>query len=75
MKVLVTYRSMSSSLGIIRNGETVDLPESEVKKILVTKPSALKILHDEAPKKPTPKRKAPARKPATKRETNAKSVK
>jgi len=75
MKVLVTYRSMSSSLGIIRNGETVDLPEAEVKKILVTKPSALKILPDDSPKKPAPKKKAPAKKPAAKKVSNAKSVK
>lgn len=66
MKVLVKHRSMSTSAGIVRNGDIVDLPEAEIKKILITKQQALEILPElplEAPepKKAAPKKKAPAK--------------
>ena len=66
MRVLVKHRSMSTSAGIVRNGDIVDLPEAEVKKILITKQQALEILPElplEAPepKKAAPKKKAPAK--------------
>ena len=66
MRVLVKHRSMSTSAGIVRNGDIVDLPEAEIKKILITKQQALEILPElplEAPepKKDAPKKKAPAK--------------
>ena len=66
MRVLVKHRSMSTSVGIVRNGDIIDLPEAEVKKILITKQQALEILPElplEAPepKKAAPKKKAPAK--------------
>ena len=66
MRVLVKHRSMSTSAGIVRNGDIVDLPEAEIKKILITKQHALEILPElplEAPepKKAAPKKKAPAK--------------
>lgn len=75
MRVLVRYRSMSTSLGLVRNGDIIDLPEAEVNKISVTKPQALEVLPELPLEKPAPKkpaaRKAPAKKKAT---SNAKSV-
>jgi len=44
MQILVKYRSMSTSLGLVRNGDIVDLPEDEVRKIMVTKPLSIEIL-------------------------------
>lgn len=44
MKVLVKYRSMSTSKGMVRNGDIIDLPGDEISKILVTKPTALEII-------------------------------
>ena len=38
MKVLVKDRSISTSQGIVRNGDEVELPDAEVKKIMVMKP-------------------------------------
>lgn len=63
MRVLVKYRSMSTSKGIVRNGDIIDLPEAEVKKILVTKSRALEALPELPLEKPEPK-KAPAKKRA-----------
>ena len=40
MKVLVKDRSISTSKGIFRNGDEVELPDAEVKKIMVMEPSA-----------------------------------
>ena len=42
MKVLVKDRSISTSQGIVRNGQEVDLPEAEVKKIMTIKPKPAK---------------------------------
>ena len=47
MKVLVKDRSISTSQGIFRNGDEVELPDAEVKKIMVMKPSAFEILKAE----------------------------
>jgi len=65
MRVLVKYRSMSTSVGLVRNGDIIDIPEAEYKKICVTKPLALEALPElpleaPAPKKPAAK-KAPAK--------------
>ena len=66
MRVLVKHRSMSTSVGIVRNGDIIALPEAAIKKISVTKQHALEILPElplEAPepKKAAPKKKAPAK--------------
>lgn len=65
MRVLVKYRSMSTSVGLVRNGDIIDIPEAEYNKICVTKPLALEALPElplEEPKlkKPAAK-KAPAK--------------
>ena len=44
MKVLVIDRSISTSKGIMRGGDKVDLPEAEVKEIMVMKPNAFEVL-------------------------------
>ena len=54
---------MATSLGLVKNGDIVDLPAAEVEKILVTKPRSMVILpEEEAPKKAPAKRKAKAKK-------------
>ena len=72
MRVLVKHRSMSTSVGIVRNGDIVDLPEAEVKKISVPKKHALEVLPEPKAEKPAPKKKAPAKK--KKATSNAKSI-
>ena len=67
MRVLVKYRSMSTSVGRVRNGDIIDIPEAEYNKICVTKPSALEALPElplEAPKKAAPKKPAAKKAPA-----------
>ena len=75
MRVLVKYRSMSTSAGRVRNGEIIDIPEAEYEKICVTKPMALEALPElpleepkpkAAPKKPTAKKAPVKRKRARK---------
>ena len=66
MRVLVKYRSMSTSLGLVRNGDIIDLPEEEIQKISVTKPRALEVLPELPLEKPAPKKAAP-KKPAAKK--------
>ena len=61
MKVLVKDRSISTSQGIFRNGDEVELPDAEVKKIMVMKPSAFEILKAETLK--------PAKKTTAKKES------
>jgi len=54
MRVLVKYRSMSTSVGRVRNGDIIDIPQAEYEKICVTKPMALEALPElplEEPKK------------------------
>lgn len=58
MKVLVMHRSLSTSQGIVRGGDEVDLPEAEVKKIMAMKPTAFEVLKaDPKPAKKTAKKK------------------
>ena len=64
MRVLVKYRSMSTSVGRVRNGDIIDIPEAEVKKILTTKPRALEILPELPQEKPAPKKPAAKKAPA-----------
>ena len=66
MKVLVKMRSMSTSQGMARNGDIVELPKAEVDKILAARPHTIEVLAEEvlaeeapkkAPKKTTAKKK------------------
>ena len=66
MRVLVKYRSMSTSVGRVRNGDIIDIPEAEYKKICVTKPLALEAL-PELPLEEPKKVQKVARKPAAKK--------
>jgi len=66
MRVLVTYRSMSTCVGRVRAGDIVDLPEEEVRRILTTKPRALEILPELPLEKPAPKKAPVKRKRARK---------
>ena len=50
MLVRAKIRSISTTQGFVRNGETVDLPEAEVRKIMVTRPDAFEILPQPAKK-------------------------
>ena len=59
MKIQVNLRSLSTSQGMIRNGDVVDLPEEEIRKIIAFRPHAVTVLEIET--KPT-KKKAPAEK-------------
>ena len=61
MKVLIKYRSMSTSAGRVRSGDIVDLPEEELKRISVTKPNAYEIIEEPAPVKKAAPKKAPAK--------------
>lgn len=61
MKVLVTYRSMSTSKGLVKNGDIVDLPADEIAKIRVMKPHALQDLPELDLPKAAPKKKTPAK--------------
>ena len=61
MKVLVKYRSLSTSVGSVRNGDIVDLTAEEVAKIRVMKPLALEELPELDLPKEAPKKKAPAK--------------
>ena len=65
MRVLVKYRSMSTSAGRVRNGEIIDIPEAEYEKICVTKPMALEALPELPLEEPKPK--AAPKKPAAKK--------
>ena len=61
MRVLVTYRSMSTCIGRVKAGDIIDLPEDEVRRILTTKPRALEILPELPLEKPALKKKAPVK--------------
>lgn len=50
MLVRAKIRSISTTKGFVRNGDTVDLPEAEVRKIMVTRPDAFEILPQPAKK-------------------------
>jgi len=61
MKVKVTARSISTSLGILRTEDVVDLPQDEVNKIMKMNPAAFEKM-PESPVFKTTKKKAPAKK-------------
>ena len=61
MKVKVTARSISTSLGILRLEDVVDLPQDEVNKIMKMNPAALEKM-PESPVFKSTKKKAPAKK-------------
>jgi hypothetical protein len=63
MRVLVKYRSMSTSVGRVKNGDIIDLSEKEIARISVTKPSALEILPELPVEAPQPKKAAPKKAP------------
>jgi len=44
MKILIKMRCMSTSKGFFRNGDIIELPDAEVKKILAGKPLAIEVL-------------------------------
>jgi hypothetical protein len=67
MRVLVKYRSMSTSLGLVRNGDIIDLQQDEVNKILLTKPLALEALPELPLEEPKKVQKAVPKKPAAKK--------
>ena len=52
---------MSTSLGLVRNGDIIDLPAAEVAKIRVMKPMALEELPELDLPKEAAKKKAPAK--------------
>ena len=71
MKIICKYRSMSTSIGMIKNGDIVDLPDEEIAKIAKMKPLAIEILPElpieapiAGPKKAPIKRKASVKKDA-----------
>ena len=59
MLVKIRIRSLSTSKGFVRNGDIVDLPENEVKRIMVLRPEAFEVVQqfksDNKPK-PAPKK-------------------
>lgn len=61
MKVKVTARSISTSLGILRLDDVVDLPQDEVNKIMKMNPAAFEKM-PETPVFKSAKKKAPAKK-------------
>lgn len=59
MRVEIKMRSLSTSKGIKKNGDIVELSAEEVQKIAAFRPMSIAILPDlevEAPKKAAPKR-------------------
>ena len=69
MRVKVKSRSMSTSIGFVRNEDVVDLPDAEVKKIMKMRPDAFEIIPVE--EKPVFKRSAPKKKATKKRARNS----
>ena len=62
MKVKVLMKSISTSAGLKRQDDIVDLPDAEVQKIMSMKPQAFEVIQEmPAMKKAAPK-KAPAKK-------------
>ena len=62
MKVKVTARSISTSLGILRLEDVVDLPQDEVNKIMKMNPAKAFEKMPETPVFKSAKKKAPAKK-------------
>lgn len=65
MKVMIKERCMSTSAGLLRQGDVAVLPDEEIKKVMKLKPNAFEIL----PAEPVFKKAAPAKK-AKKRARN-----
>lgn len=65
MKVLIKSRSMSTSQGMARNGDIVELPKAEVDKIMMIRPHTIEVLAEEAPKKAAAKKKRARNKDGT----------
>ena len=61
MKVLIKARSMSTSKGMARNGDIVELPDAEVNKVLAVRPHFIEVLAEQA------KEEKPTKKTATKK--------
>lgn len=74
MRVLVRYRSMSTTAGRVKNGDIVDLPVEEIARIQVTKPNALEILPELPLEKPAVKKAAPKKAPVKRRAKVAKPL-
>jgi len=74
MRVLVRYRSMSTTAGRVKNGDIVDLPVEEIARIQVTKPNALEILPELPLETPAPKKAAPKKAPVKRRAKVAKPL-
>lgn len=70
MRVEIKERAMSTSSGLKRRGDIVEMTAEEVEKIQKLRPHAIEVLAEEAT--PTFKRSAPAKKkPTRKRARNA----
>ena len=54
MLVKVKLRSISTTAGFLHNGDIVDLPEAEVKKISILRPDAFEVMPE--PAKPAKKK-------------------
>jgi len=61
LKVEVTARSLSTTKGIVRNGDVIELPDAEVNKIMKMNPLAFKKIAEE-PVFKTANKKAPTKK-------------
>jgi len=70
MQVKIKINSLSTTKGIFKNGDIVDLPEDEVKKIMAFRGFALEVLPELPIAKPV---KAPAKR-ATRKKTDAKPI-
>ena len=55
MLVKVKLRSISTTKGFLHNGDIVELPEAEVKKISILRPDAFEVM----PEAPKPVKKKP----------------
>tara|TARA_A200000159_G_scaffold153507_1_gene165546 strand:+ start:608 stop:853 length:246 start_codon:yes stop_codon:yes gene_type:complete len=54
---------MSTSQGMARNGDVVDLPEEEIRKIIAFRPHAITVMEiEKKPAESAKKKKAPAKK-------------
>jgi len=61
VKVQINYRSMSTSQGIKRSGDIVDLPQAEIDQILEFKPGTLIVVEEAVFTSSKPKAKKRAR--------------
>jgi hypothetical protein len=70
MQVKINLNSLSTSKGIFKNGDIIDLPEAEVKKILAFRGFALEMLPELPTAAPV---KAPVKR-ATRKKPHVKSI-